>query len=412
MPFEKPFLRQEDASTPWPAAPWRRPAPMVILPQVVVSVSVPRLARGERLRRGVFQDLGVAGLADGGRRARVRACAAGRRGRRAVGRRGGVRTATAWRAAALVEPDASRRSTAAPMATPTTTTTVTPTAMRVARGLRRCAARCCCLRRPLLVPAPGVLRARACSATPASSSWTSAARLRHRTAPRAGGAPRPRPVVGGATTGATTPCATADRGRLGFAACSSPASPRSPSRTNCYVVAPAAGEECVVVDPGIGVDASSSREVLAEHRLRPAAVLLTHGHLDHVYSVTPVCGAHGVAGLRPRRRRLPARATRSRLSTRRCWPCSSSSSAAATWQRAGRRGRSSPTGSALEHRRPRGRRRPRPGPHRGVGDVRPARRSGRRTGDERARRRVLTGRRALRRHHRPHRPARRRPPPR
>ena len=58
--------------------------------------------------------------------------------------------------------------------------------------------------------------------------------------------------------------------------------------TNCYVVAPAPGEECVVVDPGIGVEARV-QEVLAEHRLRPAAVLLTHGHLDHVYAVTPVC---------------------------------------------------------------------------------------------------------------------------
>jgi hydroxyacylglutathione hydrolase len=64
--------------------------------------------------------------------------------------------------------------------------------------------------------------------------------------------------------------------------------------TNCYVVAPAAGEECLVVDPGIGVEARLA-EVLAEHRLRPAAVLLTHGHADHVYAVTPVCHAHSVA---------------------------------------------------------------------------------------------------------------------
>ncbi len=64
--------------------------------------------------------------------------------------------------------------------------------------------------------------------------------------------------------------------------------------TNCYVVAPAAGQECLVVDPGIGV-VDELDAVLAEHRLRPAAVLLTHGHLDHVFSVTPVCGAHGVA---------------------------------------------------------------------------------------------------------------------
>ncbi|MGZ4627217.1 MAG: MBL fold metallo-hydrolase [Kineosporiaceae bacterium] len=64
--------------------------------------------------------------------------------------------------------------------------------------------------------------------------------------------------------------------------------------TNCYVVAPAAGEECVVVDPGIGVE-RQLEEVLSAHRLRPAAVLLTHGHLDHVFAVTPVCSAHGVA---------------------------------------------------------------------------------------------------------------------
>jgi glyoxylase-like metal-dependent hydrolase (beta-lactamase superfamily II) len=63
--------------------------------------------------------------------------------------------------------------------------------------------------------------------------------------------------------------------------------------TNCYVVATGAGEQCIVVDPGIGV-MTAVDEVLTEHRLRPAAVLLTHGHLDHVFSVTPVCGARGI----------------------------------------------------------------------------------------------------------------------
>ena len=42
--------------------------------------------------------------------------------------------------------------------------------------------------------------------------------------------------------------------------------------------------------PQRGAELEPLREVLAEHRLRPAAVLLTHGHVDHVYSVTPVCG--------------------------------------------------------------------------------------------------------------------------
>jgi glyoxylase-like metal-dependent hydrolase (beta-lactamase superfamily II) len=63
--------------------------------------------------------------------------------------------------------------------------------------------------------------------------------------------------------------------------------------TNCYVIAPAAGERCVVVDPGQdAVDGVA--EILREHRLRPAAVILTHGHLDHMWSVAPVCGAHDV----------------------------------------------------------------------------------------------------------------------
>ncbi len=62
---------------------------------------------------------------------------------------------------------------------------------------------------------------------------------------------------------------------------------------NCYLVASAAGQPCVIIDPGEaavpGVEAA-----LAEHRLRPAAVLLTHGHLDHMLSVLPVCEANDV----------------------------------------------------------------------------------------------------------------------
>ncbi len=63
--------------------------------------------------------------------------------------------------------------------------------------------------------------------------------------------------------------------------------------TNCYVVAPAEGEQCIVVDPGIGVEQQLDA-LLREHRLSPVAVLLTHGHLDHTFSVTPVCGARGI----------------------------------------------------------------------------------------------------------------------
>jgi glyoxylase-like metal-dependent hydrolase (beta-lactamase superfamily II) len=70
--------------------------------------------------------------------------------------------------------------------------------------------------------------------------------------------------------------------------------PAAAFATNCYLVAAAAGQECLVVDPGIGV-LDQLADQLDRHRLRPAAVLATHGHLDHIYSVTPVCGAHGTA---------------------------------------------------------------------------------------------------------------------
>jgi hydroxyacylglutathione hydrolase len=63
--------------------------------------------------------------------------------------------------------------------------------------------------------------------------------------------------------------------------------------TNCYVVAPAAGEHCVVLDPGEDAFAGVE-EIVREYGLQPVAVLLTHGHLDHMWSVTPVCGATGI----------------------------------------------------------------------------------------------------------------------
>jgi hydroxyacylglutathione hydrolase len=73
---------------------------------------------------------------------------------------------------------------------------------------------------------------------------------------------------------------------------------------NCYVVASGPGQECVIIDPGQDAE-RGIEELLAEHRLRPAAVLLTHGHIDHIWSVAPVCGAKGIpAYIHPRDRVL------------------------------------------------------------------------------------------------------------
>ncbi|MFN8194239.1 MAG: MBL fold metallo-hydrolase [Nocardioidaceae bacterium] len=80
--------------------------------------------------------------------------------------------------------------------------------------------------------------------------------------------------------------------------------PAGPWGTNCYVVASAAGSECVVVDPG--KDAGEGvAQVVAEHRLKPVAVLLTHGHIDHMWSVAPVAGSYdATAWIHPRDRHL------------------------------------------------------------------------------------------------------------
>ncbi|HEX6755808.1 MAG TPA: MBL fold metallo-hydrolase [Mycobacteriales bacterium] len=69
--------------------------------------------------------------------------------------------------------------------------------------------------------------------------------------------------------------------------------PAGPPGTNCWVLAAGAGEQCLVVDPGIGA-AARLDEIVAEHRLHPVAVLLTHGHIDHTFSVVPVCDARDV----------------------------------------------------------------------------------------------------------------------
>jgi hydroxyacylglutathione hydrolase len=67
--------------------------------------------------------------------------------------------------------------------------------------------------------------------------------------------------------------------------------PAGPWGTNCYVAATAPGTECVVIDPG--KDATPGvAEVVREHRLKPVAVLVSHGHVDHMWCVAPVAGTY------------------------------------------------------------------------------------------------------------------------
>ena len=61
---------------------------------------------------------------------------------------------------------------------------------------------------------------------------------------------------------------------------------------NCYVLAPRQGADAIVVDPGQKA-MPRLRKILDENRLTPAAVLLTHGHIDHVWSAQKVADTYG-----------------------------------------------------------------------------------------------------------------------
>jgi len=80
--------------------------------------------------------------------------------------------------------------------------------------------------------------------------------------------------------------------------------PAGPWGTNCYVAATGPGSECVVIDPGKDA-ADGVAEVVREHRLKPVAVLVTHGHVDHMWCVAPVAGSYdATAWIHPSDRHL------------------------------------------------------------------------------------------------------------
>lgn len=64
-------------------------------------------------------------------------------------------------------------------------------------------------------------------------------------------------------------------------------------QTNCYLVADGPDSDAVIIDPGQDA-APKVRELLAEHRLTPVAIFLTHGHLDHTWNATELADEFAV----------------------------------------------------------------------------------------------------------------------
>jgi hydroxyacylglutathione hydrolase len=53
-----------------------------------------------------------------------------------------------------------------------------------------------------------------------------------------------------------------------------------PIDTNCYLIEAEASHECLVVDPGD--EAEAIIKLIADKNLKPTAIVITHGHFDHV----------------------------------------------------------------------------------------------------------------------------------
>ena len=64
--------------------------------------------------------------------------------------------------------------------------------------------------------------------------------------------------------------------------------------TNCWILAAEKGSECIIVDPGMPDISQEIEMIIEEEGLKPVAVLLTHGHLDHTFSVIPLADGYGI----------------------------------------------------------------------------------------------------------------------
>ena len=67
--------------------------------------------------------------------------------------------------------------------------------------------------------------------------------------------------------------------------------------TNCWILATGRSQECIVVDPGMPNVTPELNEKLAEFDLKPVAILVTHGHLDHTFSVQPICDGYEIPAM-------------------------------------------------------------------------------------------------------------------
>lgn len=64
--------------------------------------------------------------------------------------------------------------------------------------------------------------------------------------------------------------------------------------TNCWIIASGPGQECIIFDPGMPDVSMQVAQICRENDLKPVALFITHGHIDHTFSVVPVCEGYGI----------------------------------------------------------------------------------------------------------------------
>jgi glyoxylase-like metal-dependent hydrolase (beta-lactamase superfamily II) len=65
--------------------------------------------------------------------------------------------------------------------------------------------------------------------------------------------------------------------------------------TNCWVIATGVGAECIIIDPGMPDISHDIEEIISRNKLKPIASFLTHGHLDHTFSIKPLADGYGIS---------------------------------------------------------------------------------------------------------------------
>jgi len=86
-----------------------------------------------------------------------------------------------------------------------------------------------------------------------------------------------------------------------------------PVQTNCYFLFDKETKECVIVDPGD--EAEKILRFIRNKQLKVTAILLTHGHFDHIQAVSDVQKATGAKVMASRAEKIIIESTTNNLSS-------------------------------------------------------------------------------------------------